>query len=94
MVLAHGASFSVVHVRRFPNTVLQSRNPEGIFHNPPPVMLSIPNLAPIFLKIPNPEFQIWELRDPENLLGAFYQALQGLEFVEEIQTMKRSWKFR
>ena len=57
-------------------------------------MLSIPNLGPIFLKIPNREFQIWELPDPENLLGAFYQALQGLEFVEEIQTMKRSWKFR
>ena len=43
-------------------------------------MLSIPNLTPIFLKIPRPEFQIWEISDLENLLGALYQALRGLEF--------------
>ena len=34
MVLEHGASFSEVHVRRFPSTVLLSRNPEGIFPHP------------------------------------------------------------
>ena len=44
-------------------------------------MLSISNLAPIFLKISHPEIQIWEIPDPENLLGALYQALRGLEFV-------------
>ena len=43
-------------------------------------MLSIPNLAPIFLKVPHPVFKIWEIPDPENLLGALYQALRGLEF--------------
>ena len=43
-------------------------------------MLSIPNLTPIFLTIPRPEFQIWEISDLENLLGALYQALRGLEF--------------
>ena len=31
MVLAHGASFSEVRVRRFPSTVLLSRNPESYF---------------------------------------------------------------
>ena len=43
--------------------------------------LSIPNLAPIFLKVPHLVFQIWEIPDPENLLGALYQALRGLEFL-------------
>ena len=92
IVLAHSASFSEVHVRRFPSTVLVFRNPDPkfraiplsrglFFHIPPPVMLSIPNLASIFLKIPHPVFQIWEIPDPENLLGALYQALRGLEFV-------------
>ena len=60
------------------------------FHIPPPVMLSIPNLAPIFLIIPHPVFQIWEIPDPENLLRALYQALRGLEFVAEHQTIKVS----
>ena len=32
-------------------------------------MLSIPNLAPIFLKVPHPVSQIWEIPDPENPLG-------------------------
>ena len=45
------------------------------------MMLSITDFAPIFLKIPQPEFQIWEIPDTENLLGALYQALRGLEFV-------------
>ena len=51
-------------------------------------MPATPNLNPIFLKIPRPEFQIWEIPDPENLLGALYQALRGLDFVKELQTMK------
>ena len=33
------------------------------------MMLTIPNLAPIFLKIPYPEFQIWEIADPESLVS-------------------------
>ena len=94
MVLAHGTSFSVVHVRRFPNTVLQSRNSEGYFSQPISCSAFNPESCPDFLKISNPESQIWELLDPENLLEAFYQALQGLEFVGEIRTMKRSRKFR
>ena len=53
-------------------------------------MLSIPNIALVFLKIPRPEFQMWEIPDPENLLGALYQALGSLEFVYELQTMKLS----
>ena len=32
-------------------------------------MLSIPNLTPIFLKIPRPEFQIWEISDLEIYWG-------------------------
>ena len=92
MVLAHGASFSEVHIRRFPSTVFLYCNLDPkfpaipssrglFFHIPPPLMISIPNLAPIFLKIPHPEFQIWEIPDPEKLLGVLYQALRGLEFV-------------
>ena len=32
-------------------------------------MLSIPNLAPIFLKIPHPEFQIWEIFGSRKPIG-------------------------
>ena len=57
MVLAHGASFqwymSGGSPIRFFNPVI-SCNP--VIQILPPVMLSIPSLAPIFLIIPNPEF--------------------------------------
>ena len=61
---------------------LHSRNPEGYFSTSHlPWCFQSRILPRFFLTSLVPSFKYREIPDPENLLGALYQAVRGLEFV-------------
>ena len=59
--------YACMYVCRF----LQSRNPEAFEHSNSRHTFNSESL-PILFKIPNPELEIREIPDPENLLGTLY----------------------
>ena len=70
MVLAHGASFLEVHVRRFPSTVLLSRNPESYFSTSQlPWCFQSRILPRFFLKSRVPCFKYGKFRIPKTYWG-------------------------
>ena len=95
-----------------PNSVLQSRNPNlqthgsrnrkvYFWHLPRARILSIPNLAAVCFKIPNPEFQWRENQDPEKPNGFHqikpniiirYLALHSVSFMYIFVTASNFWE--
>ena len=95
-----------------PNSVLQSRNPNlqthgsrnrkvYFWHLPRARILSIPNLAAVCFKIPNPEFQWRENQDPEKPNGFHqikpniiirYLALHSVSFMYIFVSASNFWK--
>ena len=70
MVLAHGASFLEVHVRRFPSTVLLSRYPESYFSTSHlPWCFQSRILPRFFLKSRIPCFKYGKFRFPKTYWG-------------------------